>query len=116
MKCSHGLRRLGSAAVDLAYVACGRFESYFEYNLNAWDVAAGCLIVKEAGGKVTDFKGENDFVFGRRVVASNQLTHEALLTIIQANFKKYCSYDVKQQVLLLLVNLQILISKRLVLP
>ena len=87
MKCSHGLRRLGSAAVDLAYVACGRFESYFEYNLNAWDVAAGCLIVKEAGGQVTDFKGENDFVFGRRVVASNQLTHEALLAVIQANFK-----------------------------
>ena len=87
MKCSHGLRRLGSAAVDLAYVACGRFESYFEYNLNAWDVAAGCLIVKEAGGQVTDFKGANDFVFGRRVVASNQLTHEALLAVIQANFK-----------------------------
>jgi len=87
MKCSHGLRRLGSAAVDLAYVACGRFESYFEYNLNAWDVAAGCLIVKEAGGQVSDFKGENDFVFGRRVLASNQLTHEALLAVIQANFK-----------------------------
>lgn len=87
MKCSHGLRRLGSAAVDLAYVAAGRFDAYFEYNLNAWDVAAGCLLVKEAGGQVTDFKGGEDYVFGRRVVASNKITHMALLSVIQSNFK-----------------------------
>ncbi len=87
MKCSHGLRRLGSAAVDLAYVAAGRFDAYFEYNLNAWDVAAGCLLVKEAGGQVTDFKGGEDYVFGRRVVASNKSTHMALLSVIQSNFK-----------------------------
>ncbi|MEY2800239.1 MAG: hypothetical protein RI934_1227 [Bacteroidota bacterium] len=87
MKCTHGLRRLGSAAVDLAYVAAGRFDAYFEYNLNAWDVAAGCLLVKEAGGQVTDFKGGEDYVFGRRVVASNKSTHMALLSVIQLNFK-----------------------------
>lgn len=87
MKCTNGLRRLGSAAVDLAYVAAGRFDAYFEYNLNAWDVAAGCLLVKEAGGQVTDFKGGEDYVFGRRVVASNKSTHMALLSVIQSNFK-----------------------------
>ncbi len=87
MKCTHGLRRLGSAAVDLAYVAAGRFDAYFEYNLNAWDVAAGCLLVKEAGGLVTDFKGGEDYVFGRRVVASNKSTHIALLSVIQSKFK-----------------------------
>ena len=87
MKCTHGLRRLGSAAVDLAYVAAGRFDAYFEYNLNAWDVAAGCLLVKEAGGLVTDFKGGEDYVFGRRVVATNKNTHSALLSVIQSKFK-----------------------------
>ena len=69
MKNAHGLRRLGSAAVDLAYVACGRCEAFFEYNLNPWDVAAGSLIVKEAGGFVTDFKGEDDYINGREIIA-----------------------------------------------
>ena len=59
MKSCHGLRRLGSAAVDLAYTACGRFDAYYEYNLNAWDVAAGILIVRQAGGDVVNFKGGN---------------------------------------------------------
>ncbi|MDR4988593.1 MAG: inositol monophosphatase family protein [Bacteroidales bacterium] len=68
---SHGVRRIGSAAVDLAYVACGRFEGFFEYGLNAWDVAAGSLIVGEAGGKVTDFKGSDRFVFGKEILATN---------------------------------------------
>ncbi len=86
MRNSHGVRRLGSAAVDLVYVACGRFESFFEYNLNAWDVAGGCLIVQEAGGKVTDFVGGDDFVFGRRLIASNGHTHKELQEIIQAYF------------------------------
>lgn len=68
---SRGIRRIGSAAVDLCYVACGRYEGFYEYSLNAWDVAAGALLVKEAGGAVTDFKGENNFIFGREIVASN---------------------------------------------
>jgi myo-inositol-1(or 4)-monophosphatase len=61
---THGIRRLGSAAIDLAYVACGRLDGFFEYNLNPWDVAAGVFIVQQAGGSVTDFKGGNNFLFG----------------------------------------------------
>lgn len=82
MKNAHGLRRMGSAAVDLAYVAIGRFEGYFEYNLNPWDIAAGALIVQEAGGTVTDFSGGGNFTFGREIVAANG-THAELLEIIQ---------------------------------
>ncbi len=79
MQKSHGLRRLGSAAVDLCYVAAGRTEGFFEYNLNSYDVAAGALIVQEAGGKVTDFSEGRDFVFGRQIVASNEKIHDQLL-------------------------------------
>jgi myo-inositol-1(or 4)-monophosphatase len=83
---THGLRRLGSAAVDLAYVACGRFEAYYEYNLNFWDVAAGILLVKEAGGKITDFSGGNDYLYGKEVIAAGALHSEAL-RIIQEYWK-----------------------------
>jgi myo-inositol-1(or 4)-monophosphatase len=79
---THGLRRLGSAAADLVYVACGRFEGFYEYGLNSWDVAAGALIVKEAGGLVTDFSGGTDFVFGKEMIASNKVIHHELLTVI----------------------------------
>jgi len=85
MKSCHGIRLFGSAAVDLAYVACGRFEGFFEYNLNPWDVAAGAFIVECAGGKVTDFKSGNDFIFGRHIVAGNE-THAELLQIVQDNW------------------------------
>ena len=73
MQNAHGLRRIGSAAVDLAYVAMGRYEAYFEYNLNSWDLAAGALIVKEAGGYVTDFSGGDNFLFGKELVAANSI-------------------------------------------
>lgn len=81
MKNTHGLRRMGSAAVDLAYVAMGRFEGYFEYNLNPWDVAAGALIVQEAGGVVTDFSGGDNHVFGREIIAANGI-HQELKDLI----------------------------------
>ena len=68
---THGVRRLGSAATDLAYVACGRFDGFYEYNLSPWDVAAGALLVTQAGGRVSDFSGGENFLFGREVVASN---------------------------------------------
>jgi myo-inositol-1(or 4)-monophosphatase len=68
---THGVRRLGSAATDLAYVACGRYDAFYEYDLNAWDVAAGGFLVRQAGGLVGDFRGRNDFIFGREIVASN---------------------------------------------
>jgi len=85
MQNTHGLRRMGSAAVDLAYVACGRFEGFFEYNLNAWDVAAGAFIVQQAGGKVSDFKGENNYIFGREILAAGSSHHE-MLDVIQKHW------------------------------
>ncbi len=71
MRNSHGLRRLGSAATDLAYVACGRFDAFYEYSLSPWDVAAGVIIVQQAGGKVSDFDGGNNYVFGNEIIATN---------------------------------------------
>ena len=88
MKETAGLRRLGSAAADLAYVACGRFEGFYEYSLNAWDVAAGAFIVEMAGGKVTGFSGERNFLFGRELVAGNAEVHADMLRIIKQNFGK----------------------------
>lgn len=70
MKTTHGLRRMGSAAIDLAYTACGRFDGFFEYGLSPWDVAGGCCIIEEAGGVIKDFKGENNFIFGNSIIAS----------------------------------------------
>ena len=80
---THGIRRLGSAAVDLAYVACGRMEGFFEYNLNAWDVAAGTFIVQQAGGKVTDFRGGGNYLYGGELVAAG-LVHAEMLNVIQS--------------------------------
>lgn len=82
MRYSHGLRRLGSAATDLAYVACGRFEAFYEYSLNPWDVAAGAFIVEQAGGKVSDFSGEKNFIFGKEIVAANASVFSQFLTIV----------------------------------
>jgi myo-inositol-1(or 4)-monophosphatase len=76
---SHGVRRMGSAATDLAYVACGRYDGFYEYNLNPWDVAAGALIILQAGGLVSDFRGSKDYIFGREIVASNKLAHTEFL-------------------------------------
>lgn len=86
MKTSHGLRRVGSAATDLAYVACGRYEGFFEYNLNPYDVAAGIVIVQEAGGVVTDFQGGDNYLFGRELVAGGKSQAE-LLKVIQEHWK-----------------------------
>ena len=71
MENSHGLRRLGSAAVDLAYLARGQFEGFYEYNLSPWDVAAGAIIVQQAGGKICDFSGGSNYVFGNEIIAAN---------------------------------------------
>lgn len=85
MRHSHGLRRLGSAATDLAYVACGRFEAFYEYSLQPWDVAAGSLIVERAGGLVTDFGGGSNHIFGKEIVAANSNVYKDFQEII-ANF------------------------------
>lgn len=83
---THGIRRLGSAAMDLAYVACGKLEGFFEYNLHPWDVAAGTIIVQQAGGKVTDFTGGGDFLFGNQFCASNTLVHNEMLDVIRSRW------------------------------
>ncbi len=79
---THGIRRLGSAAIDLAYVACGRMEGFFEYNLKPWDVAGGAFIIQQAGGKVTDFSGEANFLFGGELCAAGGV-HAEMLKVIQ---------------------------------
>ncbi len=85
---SHGVRRLGSAAADLAYVACGRYDAFYEYNLKAWDVAAGAYIVQQAGGKVSDFSKGNDFLFGKELIASNSEIWEELAGELNRMMKK----------------------------
>ena len=76
---THGVRRAGSAALDLCNVAAGRFDGFWEFNLNPWDTAAGVLIVQEAGGIVTDFSGGEFQITSRETLASNGLIHDALL-------------------------------------
>lgn len=89
MKETQGIRRLGSAATDLAYVACGRFEGFYEYSLQPWDVAAGAFIVQQAGGKVTDFSGGTNFVFGKEIVAGNAFVFDEFLGTIKSYFPKF---------------------------
>ncbi|MDX2248603.1 MAG: inositol monophosphatase family protein [Bacteroidia bacterium] len=84
---AHGIRRMGSAALDLAYVACGRFEGFFELNLKPWDVAAGALLVIEAGGEVTDFSGGKEYLYGRQIVATNGHIHPQMIGIIQSKYQ-----------------------------
>jgi myo-inositol-1(or 4)-monophosphatase len=86
MKSCHGLRRLGSAAVDLAYTACGRFDGFYEYNLNSWDVAAGILIVRQAGGEVVNFKGGQEILNSRELLATNGKITTQMLETIKKHF------------------------------
>jgi myo-inositol-1(or 4)-monophosphatase len=83
MQFSRGLRRPGSAATDLAYVACGRFDAFYEYSLSPWDVAAGVLLVTEAGGSVTDFNGGNTAIFGKTIVATNARVQNEMLQLVR---------------------------------
>ena len=78
---SHGVRRAGSAALDLAYVACGRLDAFWEFNLNSWDTAAGLLLIDEAGGRTTDFAGNRYRLDSREVLASNGKIHPELLQL-----------------------------------
>ncbi|WP_373495866.1 inositol monophosphatase family protein [Aquiflexum sp.] len=83
MRKCHGVRRLGSAAIDLCYVACGRVEGFFEYDLKPYDVAAGALIVKEAGGAVNDFRQGDNYLFGKEILATNGYIHEEFDMLLQ---------------------------------
>ncbi len=76
-----GIRRIGSAALDLAYVACGRFEGFWELGLSPWDVAAGSLLVQEAGGRISDFSGGDQAIWNGNVVASNGALHPLMLQV-----------------------------------
>lgn len=79
---TQGIRRLGSAATDMAYVACGRFDGFYEYDLKPYDVAAGIIIIKEAGGSICDFKGGNDYLFGKEIVCSNKSIFSEFKTVV----------------------------------
>jgi myo-inositol-1(or 4)-monophosphatase len=83
---SHGVRRAGSAALDLAYVACGRLDAFWEFNLNPWDTAAGILLLLEAGGQVTGFSGQPFRLDSAEVLASNGLLHPELVSLFQNMF------------------------------
>jgi len=80
LKETHGVRRLGSAATDLVYVACGRFDAFYEYSLHPWDVAAGAFIVQRAGGKVCDFKGCSNYIFGKEMIATNHNLYDDFMS------------------------------------
>lgn len=80
---AQGLRRTGTAALDLCYVASGRFDGFWEVTLNPWDMAAGIVILEEAGGKVTNFAGGTHSIYGKELVASNGHIHQAMLEVLQ---------------------------------
>jgi myo-inositol-1(or 4)-monophosphatase len=80
---SFAIRRPGSAVLDLCYVAAGRFEGFWEMRLHAWDVAAGSLMVTEAGGKVTDFRGQPFNIYSKEILATNGLIHDQMLEVIK---------------------------------
>lgn len=82
LSASQGVRRLGSAAVDLCFVACGRFEGFWEQDLNPWDTAAGLLILLEAGGRVTDFSGRPFSIEMKEILATNGRIHDAMLALV----------------------------------
>lgn len=92
MKRSHDIRRCGAASLDMAYVACGRLDGYWEFNLKPWDIAAGKLIVEEAGGRVSDFSGsdldrdKNFMEWGKEILSSNGLLHKEMIDVIKNTF------------------------------
>jgi len=80
---AQGVRRLGSAALDLSYVACGRFDGFWEGTLNPWDMAAGVLLVTEAGGTWTDYRGFPSNVYNKQMLATNGLIHEQMMGVLK---------------------------------
>ncbi|CAG0957480.1 myo-inositol-1(or 4)-monophosphatase [Flavobacteriales bacterium] len=83
---TRGIRRPGAASVDLAYVACGRFDGFYEITLHPWDVAAGAFIIQQAGGFVSDFSGNNNWLYGEEIVVGNKTIHQELLDKIKNHF------------------------------
>lgn len=87
MKQCRGIRRYGSAAIDLVWVACGRFDGFWEYSLKPWDVAAGSFIVERAGGRCSDFSGAKNFIYGGEIVCGNQIVFQELLGVVKKHFE-----------------------------
>jgi myo-inositol-1(or 4)-monophosphatase len=85
---THGIRRLGSAAMDYCYVACGRFDGYWEFKLKPWDVAAGSLILKEAGGKLSDFEGNKFSIYESETLATNAKIHAEMVKVTRGLINK----------------------------
>lgn len=83
---TRGMRRLGSAAIDLCFTACGRFDAYYEYSLSPWDAAGGAVILKEAGGVLYDFKGGDNWLHGQQILACNPKLAEEFLHLLKARF------------------------------
>ncbi|MFT7157083.1 MAG: myo-inositol-1(or 4)-monophosphatase [Parvicella sp.] len=94
MQGTRGIRRIGAAALDLCYVACGRFEAFYEYALHPWDVAAGAFIVQNAGGQVSEFDNGSNFDFGEDIIASNTLVHLELQSKIAHHFISNMPYKI----------------------
>jgi len=98
IKKTRALRRLGSAVADLVYTSCGRFSFFYESGLSPWDVAAGSLIVKEAGGKVTDFYGDDiKYITGKTIIASNQYIYSFIKKEIEENYLKKLLVDMEEK-------------------
>ena len=93
---THGVRRAGSAALDMCYVGCGRLDAFWEFNLNPWDVAAATLIVREAGGRVTDMRGGAHSVSSDTVLASNGLIHPGMLQAFAEVFQGHYATPLPQ--------------------
>jgi myo-inositol-1(or 4)-monophosphatase len=89
---THGVRRAGAAALDLAYVACGRLDAFWEFGLNPWDMAAGSLLVTEAGGRCSDMNGEPARIRGPHLLADNGAVHDAMLEIFAEVFRREYRY------------------------
>ncbi|MFC2111347.1 inositol monophosphatase family protein [Bacteroidota bacterium] len=83
---TRGIRRLGSAAVDMCYVACGRFDGFYEYGLGPWDVAAGIIIIKQAGGKIADFSGKENYIFGKEIIATNEFICNEIIALFADDY------------------------------
>jgi myo-inositol-1(or 4)-monophosphatase len=88
LKNSHGVRRLGSAATDIVYIACGRFEAFYEYGLYPWDVSAATIILREAGGRVSDFSGNEKNLSGSEIVAASETVFGEILQVVNNFMKK----------------------------
>ena len=86
MQNTRGIRRFGSAAIDLAWVAAGKFDGFWEYSLKPWDVAAGSFIVKQAGGVVSDFSGGSNYIHGRQIICGNPDIYEQMLEVVRKFF------------------------------